>query len=77
MKALAFGMFLSGIMLLVIINFMNLTPAMEMAVLLFFGVAGGLYLVGRGRSILLQYHAVNDRIAAEKSRTNDREENAP
>ena len=56
---------------------MNLTPAMEMAVLLFFGVAGGLYLVGRGRSILLQYHAVNDRIAAEKSRTNDREENAP
>lgn len=39
---------------------------MELAVLLFFGFAGGLYIVGRGRSILLQYHEVNARIEKAK-----------
>ena len=46
---------------------MDLTPAMELAVLLFFGLAGGLYLVGRGKSILLQYNAVKARIAERES----------
>lgn len=45
---------------------MNLTPGVELAILLFFGVCAGLYLVGRGRSFLLQYHEVVARIEAKK-----------
>ena len=63
LKALAFGMLFAGITLLIILNFMDLSPGLELAVLLFFGSAGGLYLVGRGKSILLQYNAVKARIA--------------
>ena len=69
LKALAFGMLFAGITLLILLYFMDLSPGIEFAVLLFFGVAGGLYLVGRGKSILLQYHAVKARI--EKAESNE------
>lgn len=70
LKALAFGMLFAGITLLIILYFMDLSPGIELAVLLFFGFAGGLYLVGRGKSILLQYHEVNDRIEKAKQDRN-------
>ncbi len=73
LKALAFGMLFAGITLLIVLYFMDLPPGIELAVLLFFGGAGALYLVGRGKSILLQYHEVNARVDAAK-READKEE---
>lgn len=66
LKTLAFGMLFAGVTLLIILYFIDLSPGMELTVLLFFGFAGGLYIVGRGRSILLQYHEVNARIEKAK-----------
>lgn len=62
---LAVSLLLAGIILLVAIQFMNFTPAVELGLLLFFGLCGALYLVGRGRSFLLQYHAIEAKIEAE------------
>lgn len=68
LKVLAFGLLFAGIVLLIMLYFMDLSPGIELAVLLFFGFAGSLYLVGRGRSILLQYHEVSAQIEKEKKR---------
>ncbi|UNM96792.1 hypothetical protein MMG00_02745 [Ignatzschineria rhizosphaerae] len=68
LKVLAFGMLFAGITLLIILYFMDLSPGVELAVLLLFGFAGALYLVGRGKSILLQYHEVNARIESAKEK---------
>lgn len=57
-------MLLAGIILLVAVHFMNLTPVVELTILLFFGICGSLYLVGRGKSFLLQYQAVVAKIEA-------------
>ncbi len=61
LKALAFGMLVAGIILVVIISYMDLTPGLEFAILLFFGFAGGLYLIARGKSILLQHQLAEER----------------
>ena len=66
LKVLAFGMLFAGITLLIILYFMDLSPGVELAVLLLFGSAGGLYIVGRGKSILLRYHEINAQIQKEK-----------
>ncbi|WP_156923240.1 hypothetical protein WMO13_03380 [Ignatzschineria larvae DSM 13226] len=61
LKALAFGMIVAGIILVIIVGYMDLTPGIEFAILLFFGFAGGLYLVARGKSILLQHQLAEER----------------
>ncbi|GGZ95560.1 hypothetical protein DC083_05860 [Ignatzschineria ureiclastica] len=61
LKALAFGMIVAGIILVISVGYMDLTPGLEIAILLFFGFAGGLYLVARGKSILLQHQVAEER----------------
>lgn len=67
-------MLLAGIILIVIVYFMDLSPAAELTILLFFGVCSALYLVGRGKSFLLQYHAVVAKIAADEALKEARED---
>lgn len=61
LKALAFGMIVAGIILVIIVGYMDLTSGLEFAILLFFGFAGGLYLIARGKSILLQHQLAEER----------------
>lgn len=51
---------------------MNFSPAVELGLLLFFGLCGALYLVGRGRSFLLQYQSIEAKIEAERVRESEK-----
>ncbi len=73
LKALAFGMVVAGIILVVMSSYMNLTPALELTILLFFGFAGSLYLVARGKSILLQHQAAEERYQKSQKSQEDQE----
>lgn len=48
-------MFVGAIALLITLHFLDVSKSVEFFTLLFFGLASGAFLLGRGRSILLSY----------------------
>ena len=66
LRGVAAVMLITGIVLVIIFSFLEVSPLVEWGVLLLFGVASGGYLMGRARSILTQ-------IEAHKAQTEQRE----
>lgn len=55
LKTLALGMLFGAIVLLITLHFLDLDKGAEFLTLLFYGLASGAFLIGRGRSIILSY----------------------